>query len=121
MTIFGVIFYPISQFLFNINSPKQLYLARTKDDNLLSLLKDNDCSKMEKKVKTYTDGSKVPYRYDSKMMSELDKHRMINLTGKDKILLFFHSILGGVICNRICLWTKRDKLVKLFKRSDLKI
>ena len=36
LTIFGVIFYPISQYLFYMNSAKKLYFARTKDTDLLS-------------------------------------------------------------------------------------
>ena len=35
ISIFGVIFYPISRFQFYFNSVKKLYLARTKDNNLM--------------------------------------------------------------------------------------
>lgn len=34
VSFFGVIFYPISQYLYYINSIRKLYLARTKDSNL---------------------------------------------------------------------------------------
>ena len=80
LSFFGIIFYPISRFLFIINSAQSLYLARTKDDNLLRKSLKPDSSKLEKKIMSYTDGSKIPCKYNDKMMNELQKHRMILIT-----------------------------------------
>ena len=49
--IFGVIFYPISQYLFYMNSAKKLYFARTKDTDLLSEAQAHNCkSNIETKM-----------------------------------------------------------------------
>lgn len=35
ITFFGILFYPISQHLFYVNAAKKLFLARTKEKDLL--------------------------------------------------------------------------------------
>ena len=51
VTFFGVIFYPISQYLFYVNSMQKLYLARTKDSKLFhEKLMEKSQSSMDKKM-----------------------------------------------------------------------
>ena len=99
MSIFGVIFYPISQFLFFLNSVKQMYLARTKEADLLENAScQNSRTNHEKKMMNYTNGSKIPAKYSKSMTHELSKHRVINLSLKDLILLFIFDSFNCFMC-----------------------
>ena len=37
------------------------------------------------------------------------------------VLLFIYNTFNLIICRKICPWSKREKLQKLYKRSEIKI
>lgn len=105
MTVFGVIFYPISRYFFYLNSAKKLYLARTKDSHLFHAQDMHHCHcNLEQKMIRYTDDSKVPCKYTRQIQKELKKHRVINLSYRDQCLLFFYTRLNKFACKSVCPW-----------------
>lgn len=64
-------------------------------------------AKFEKKMESYVDPENIPATYDTIMTGEINKHRVINYSACDTIMLFFNNCLGFQIC---CCWPKRAKL-----------
>ena len=63
----------------------------------------------------------MPDKYKKVLKHEFRKHRFINLSSRDNFLLFIHTIFGFMMCKRVCPWSKRDKLMKLYTRSKIHI
>lgn len=125
LAVFGVVFRPMSKHMYYTNAIKRLFLARTRDPNLLLDQKlDEDGkeqSNQETKITKYLNEKNFPCDYDDVMRRELQKHRLIRLSLRDHILLFIHNNLGAVICQKVCLWKKKDKLQKLYSQGQKRI
>lgn len=122
LVIFGILIKPISDHLYHIEMVKRLYLARTKDKNLLKPpSKKENLPKWYQKIKEYVSTKSFKCSYDADMRKEMKKHRMIRIGCKDTVLLFFYNTLNNVMCRSICPWNKRIKLQKLYQRSKDKL
>ena len=67
----------------------------------------------------FAEDDKIPDNYKKSLKHEFKKHRFIYLSNLDNFLLFIHNIFGFILCKRVCIWSKRDKLMKLYKRSKI--
>lgn len=122
LSMFGVLIYPLNHYLFVINSARKLYLARTREQNIFEDPSKSRCNtKIEQKMLNFTDPKNIPCSYGKSLKLEVLKHRYIYLTFKDTVLLFLNNVFNYFICKRICKWSKRDKLQKLYRKSHLKI
>ena len=72
LTIFGVLFYPINQYLFVINMAKKLYMARTKENDLFQNPQEHigNC-KIERKMMKLIDPQNMPCSYGKKLKLEV--------------------------------------------------
>lgn len=61
MNVFGVVFYPMAQFLYYINSAKRLFMARTRDPKIFAEANQYDFySKFEKRMYDVADPKQIP-------------------------------------------------------------
>lgn len=114
-----IINYPISRHLFYVHIIKQLFFARTSDENLMKpapkLLSEN-----EKRRVKYLQHNKIPKELQNPaFLHEVKKHRLIKITKSEKILMFIHVYLPCL--SRLFKWHKRDQLVKLYNLGKKKI
>lgn len=55
LAVFGIVLYPLSQHLYYLKSAQRMYLARTKDKNLLEKPSDKNTSQQDEQILWYID------------------------------------------------------------------
>lgn len=105
----------MSKHMYYMNAIKKLFLARTKETDLLLESKKNrngkEKSKNEMKITKYLKEEHYPVKYDETILEELRMHRLIRLSVIDNVLLFMHN---NIFCCKFCPWKKSVKLRKLY-------
>lgn len=114
VSFFGIIFHPISKFMYYMNAIKRLFLARTREQKLfIEPKKGMYSSKAEGEMMYYLDERNFPKHLDDRTRKEIGKHRLIRLSNGDKFLLFImHNF---PFFSRCIKWDKKDKLLRMYR------
>ena len=105
--VFSLLAYPYTQYKFLINAARRLFLARTREKDLLKRTEPKSFkSKFDKHIMEFVDPNHIPSHYDETMTKEILKHKIIHFSAKDRVLLFLVSSLGCSVQRRFCLWRK---------------
>ena len=116
MLIFGAFLFPVSEFSFVVEAMKRFFLAKTVDEDLLLDNDDPDENKLKSK---HLNPDNFPDDLTEERKSELALHRHIHLSIIDQMALYFANKFG-LLFPCPC-WTKRVKLQRLYRRSDMRI
>jgi hypothetical protein len=122
MIVLGTFLYPISEHSFILKALSKLYMARTRDGQLLHKDKCNhtEAEHLEKDEENDQKGQvKRKRRLSKAEKREIDKHRFIKISIKDSVMLYVSEILGRCFCD-FC-WSKKKKLQKLKAQGADKI
>lgn len=111
MLIMGFLLFPISESSYNMMSTKRLFLARTKNGDLFNQgNKDNKISK-------FLGSKNMPKGIKYKLKNEIQKHRLIRMTVKDKFCYYMYNQIGFLFFCGKC-WKNQDKIVKLIDEAQ---
>ena len=95
--LFSFVFLPISEHQFILEATSKLFVARTKSETLFVNQKI--------KIKEFENVNVAD--------AEISKHRLIEISSKDSVYLYFSNKLGSLFPCKA--WNKRKKLTKLYK------
>ena len=79
----GIVLYPVSKFGFDRNITRKLYLASTKDQDLLI-----KCKSERNPMNKWVSHDMIPASYDHQMKQEVKNHRIMKIRWRDEFLLF---------------------------------
>ena len=116
MLVFGSFLFPISEYSFIVEGMKRFFMASTMDDTLFLEENDPDENKLKSK---HLNPENFPVDLTQERKSELSNHRHINLRIIDQVALYFANLMG--VCFPCICWSKKEKLQRLFERSDDRI
>lgn len=111
MVCFGFFLFSISEHSFVMTASQKLFFARTQDGGLF-LQNEEPNSK-------YLNQANFPGDTSKREMDELKKHRYIDVSLADNIMLYFSRIFG-VVCSNCC-FSKKFKLQKLYEEGEEKL
>ena len=117
MIVLGTFLYPISEHSFILKALSKLYMARTRDEQLLH--KNHiEAENLEKDEEDDQKGQvKRKRRLSKAEKREIDKHRFIKISIKDSVMLYVSEILGRCFCD-FC-WSKKKSNKEKSRQTKL--
>lgn len=106
---FGFMLYPLAEFFFILDATKQIFMVKTKNDNLLLKTKkpEYQLDRIQRHMK------------DEFTLEELKTHRYIKIRFTDKLLLYMKKILGFGFVSRF--WKQGSQFEKIYEKGQQRI